>query len=391
MRPRNDAFVFAHNLLDEVAGLVARRFYDRTAGLAAARLARRRAKARSRASATSEDEAIDTFLSALGASHTARLASDRVRYFEALAIYGQAPRLRAQVRRLFPPDGVVTYEGIGLCTSETEGRVFADEVYDGGPASRAGILRGDELLSIDGGRYREVASFAGRADQSVCVSIRRKKGAAPGQLDVRAEHIAPDKVFASALRDSVALVETRGCCVGYLRAWSYGGDHYHSIISEELATGRLRAADALVLDLRGGWGGASAHHVDLFAGVSPTLSYVDRRGREHVAEFRWSRPVVALIDSGTRSGKEVLAYALQRRGVILVGQPSAGAVLGAQAFLLSDSSLLLLATHDVLVDGQRLERRGVTPDIFVPFELPYAEGRDPIRAAGIEAAVTACR
>ena len=43
----------------------------------------------------------------------------------------------------------------------------------------------------------------------------------------------------------------------------------------------------------------------------------------------------------------------------VIGTPTAGAVLAARAFLLSDGSLLLLAVNDVFVDGQRLEGVGV--------------------------------
>ena len=44
---------------------------------------------------------------------------------------------------------------------------------------------------------------------------------------------------------------------------------------------------------------------------------------------------------------------------------------------LSDGSLLYVAVADVTVAGARLEGRGVTPDIAVPFDAPYAAGADP--------------
>ena len=70
-----------------------------------------------------------------------------------------------------------------------------------------------------------------------------------------------------------------------------------------------------------------------------------------------------LINEGTRSGKEVLAYGFkQYRLGELIGHRTEGAVLAATAFLIGDDGLLLLAVEDVLVDGQRLEGVGVTPD-----------------------------
>jgi carboxyl-terminal processing protease len=74
----------------------------------------------------------------------------------------------------------------------------------------------------------------------------------------------------------------------------------------------------------------------------------------------------------------MVSHALQKhRRAVIVGERSAGAVLAGQILPLSDGSLLYLAVQDILVDGERLEGAGVTPDVLVPPELPYAESRDP--------------
>ena len=114
------------------------------------------------------------------------------------------------------------------------------------------------------------------------------------------------------------------------------------------------------------------------------MSFVGRDGREAFASFRWRRPVVVLVDEGTRSGKEVVAFGLQRQAVPVVGTRTSGALLAARGFLLSDGSLLVLAVSDVRVEGERLEGRGVVPDLEVPFRLPYAAGRDPQLDAALE-------
>ena len=91
--------------------------------------------------------------------------------------------------------------------------------------------------------------------------------------------------------------------------------------------------------------------------------------------------MVAIIDEGTRSGMEILAYALKNNGVRLVGTPTAANVLAGRGFLLPDDSLLELAVADVFVDGKRLEGVGVEPDLAVPFDVRYAAGADPQLAA----------
>ena len=72
-----------------------------------------------------------------------------------------------------------------------------------------------------------------------------------------------------------------------------------------------------------------------------------------------------LVNGGTRSGKEVLAYGFKKYQIgEVIGTQTEGAVLAATAFLIG-RGLLLLAVEDVQVDGVRLEGVGVTPTIEV--------------------------
>jgi carboxyl-terminal processing protease len=92
---------------------------------------------------------------------------------------------------------------------------------------------------------------------------------------------------------------------------------------------------------------------------------------------KWRKPVAMLINGGTRSGKEVLAYGFKKyRLGELIGTRTEGAVLAATAFLIG-SGLLLLAVEDVRVDGEHLEGVGVTPTIEVQTEAASAGSDDP--------------
>ncbi|MGO4843996.1 PDZ domain-containing protein, partial [Rhizobiaceae sp. 2RAB30] len=68
---------------------------------------------------------------------------------------------------------------------------FVSEVYDGSPAARAGILVGDEILSVDGAPYREIASFEGKVGKSVTVELRRRPGDQPIDKPVQVERLRP--------------------------------------------------------------------------------------------------------------------------------------------------------------------------------------------------------
>jgi carboxyl-terminal processing protease len=92
-----------------------------------------------------------------------------------------------------------------------------------------------------------------------------------------------------------------------------------------------------------------------------------------------------LVNKGSRSGKEILAYGFKKYGIgKVVGTKTAGAVVGGSPFLLEDGNLLYLAVVDVLVDGERLEGKGVIPDIEVPSPLEYAQGKDPQLEKAVE-------
>ena len=113
-----------------------------------------------------------------------------------------------------------------------------------------------------------------------------------------------------------------------------------SAVAEALAAGPLKDADGLVLDLRGRWGGGSSDAAELFLGDTPSFRLIPRGGEDILANVRWRRPLVAIIDEGTRSGLEVFAYALKANGIPLVGTRTAGALLAGSAYLLPDDSLL---------------------------------------------------
>lgn len=125
---------------------------------------------------------------------------------------------------------------------------------------------------------------------------------------------------------------------------------------EEYILFKATEAEALVVDLRAGWGGCSVTFLNLFNPRLLVFTSVGRDGKQKFHTAAWLKPVVRLVNGGSRSGKELVAFAMkQREMATLVGQRTAGAVLAGTPIRLSNGDLLYLAVMDGTVDGTRLE------------------------------------
>ena len=221
------------------------------------------------------------------------------------------------------------------------------------------------------------APFAARLDRPVSLEIRRASGAAPITISVSPADLHPNEMFLRGLKESARLIVADKAKIGYVHVWSYASQRMQSALEDLISDGPLKDADALVWDLRGGWG-APNRNTRPFNPRAPTMKITGRNGETGFVDIKWRKPVAALINEGTRSGKEVLAYGFKEyRLGELVGHRTEGAVLAATAFLIGADGLLLLAVEDVLVDGKHLEGVGVTPTIEVSFNSRYAAGADP--------------
>jgi len=378
-------------VFDEAWRLVRDNFYDRTLkGLDWDKVGE--AHRRDYLAASTDKErsaAINAMLKELGASHMMHATKANPAYYQLTDIFSWG--LRNDLPRYFP-DGKISYPGIGIFTRDVDGKTFVSGVLAGLPGDKGGLKVGDELISVDGTPFEPVDSFRDKIGASVLVSVRRESQGPEVSLSVMPEQLAPGKAFEASIRDGARIIEAGGRRIGYIRIWSYASQRYQGALEDELATGKLKDADALIWDLRDGWGGAQAEYLDIFNPRGPDMQLTDRDGSASVAAFKWRKPVALLINGGTRSGKEVLTYGFKKYGFgEVVGERTAGALLAGRGFLLSDGSFLMVAVNDVSVDGERLEGKGVEPSIEVPFDLRYAAGRDPQLDKAVEILVAAPR
>ena len=292
-------------------------------------------------------------LAELGASHT--------------AFYPRGSSEQPMLSAIFA-DGLKTHPvhaSLGIDVAKTAAGFFVRRVFPGGPGEAAGLLRGDRLVTVDGEPPAPSQPLVARAGIPVALVVQRERSKPTIELRALPVEINPKQEWLAMQRAGSRIIEQDGVRVGYHPMFSCAGVEHEQELRDALAT-TLASAGALVLDFRDGWGGCRPEFVDLFNPVAPTVTSVVRDGKRFTSFATWKRPLVLLIDGGSRSGKEIVAYVLQsHHQALLVGERTAGAVMTGRVFALSDGSLLYLAVAEVVVDGQRLEGRGVAPDIEV--------------------------
>lgn len=341
--------------------------------------------------AASDDKAtlINQMLSQLNTSHTHLYTPDEPAYYQLLGIfYPRVSEFETQLAERFP-EGKLEYAGIGIVTREKAGNTFIKGIFDGGPADKAGLKVGDQILSVAGEPFHPIRSFLGQADQPVELQMQPSAASSQKTVTVTPQLYDGITMFLEVMDNSIEVIQKAGKQIGYVHIWSYAGDQYQEKLENELFYGRLKKADALVLDLRDGWGGAPLTALNLYTARGPSLTSIGRDRTRVTHHSQWKKPVVMLVNEGSRSAKEILAYGFQQYDIgPVVGTTTAGAVTAGRAFIMPDDSLLYVAVADVYVDETvRLEGVGVTPDVVVPFPVEYAQGTDPQKERAIATAL----
>lgn len=332
---------------DLIVGAVSERFYDKTfRGLDwPRRIASHRKELK--CNATDQDVAgrANELLSELHASHTGAFTKADLDYWGFNSVFSQKES-----------DYAFWFSGIW---SRRDGRRwYARYVLEASPAAAAGLQPGDELISINGAPF-SLSGFTGGADQLVVSSDGRKRRSVI--LQARSESVM--QAFIRATQASAEVRQVAGLRIGYFHLWGARGPILQSL-KDALVKFESQKVDALVLDLRGGYGGTSPDYLDPMR-QSPYLMGVPR---------------YFLIDDGVRSGKEMLAATAARDHLAeLVGSTTAGAFLGGVPARIDGGRYLVViaAVDGNLPDLPRIEGHGVDPTIEVQPCRVYCKGKDP--------------
>jgi len=265
------------------------------------------------------------------------------------------------------------FGGIGAyLTLDEQGRVVLTPMVDR-PAARAGVEKGDILLTIDGAPLPEPADLdqitdmiRGEVGTRVLLTVQRGEQT----LDIpveRAEIELPSVIWRPVEEAPDA---------GYIRIERFSGltdREFSQALNELMQQGADRA---FIIDLRGDPGGlvdaavaVAGHFLD--GGVVLIEKHADGSQKEYRAEsgvdVPAETPVILLVDGNTASAAEILAGALQDAGrATLVGEKTYGKGSIQRIHRLSDGSALHVTfakwftPNDRAIDGSGLE-----PDVVV--------------------------
>ena len=301
--------------------------------------------------------------------------------------YLSPKQVKDQIQRL---TGTTRFGGVGVILRKlpnVDGFIVV-EVFDNGPAAKAGMRQGDVISKVDG------RDLADKGIEEVVNLIRGTEGSKVTLAIVRGSAAPSDMAIARA-SVSAPILRTRILPgnVGYLRIYSFP-EPLTAQVDTALREFERASVRKVIVDLRDNSGGqldVVTKVTSRFVPSGPLFQSVNRAGERVVYQADgsyWKPPhsLVVLVNNGTGSGGEIFASAVQEHGIArLVGVKSSGCVSTGQLFPLPDGSALEIATNRVIsgIRGDELNRVGVTPDEtiqIVPEDLANARDRQLDRA-----------
>ena len=263
------------------------------------------------------------------------------------------------------------FDGVGMNVEEDRRGLRVINVFDGSPAKRGGIRKGEFITAVNG------KSIAGVSSD---VATARIKG--PAGSKVRLEVVNPDTVTPRTLklkRERIEVPVAKGRSVDEggkklgvveLTTFSSGA---HGLLRREIDKQCRRGAKGILLDLRGNGGGLLREAVlvsSIFIedGLVTFTKGRTKPRREFEAEGRAipkDIPLVVLVDRGSASASEIVTGALRDTGrATVVGTRTFGKGVFQEVLPLSNGGLLDITVGEYfLPGGENIGKRGVRPTV----------------------------
>jgi len=266
------------------------------------------------------------------------------------------------------------FGGIGVQVEWRQGRAVVVAPMAGSPGERAGILRGDQIVRIEGEELPRTVGLTDivnrlRGDPGTTVHVGLYRPDEDRTLDV--------SIVREVIRvEAVNRVSMLSDGVGYVQINEFTertGEEFRAALD----TLKGEGMSSLVIDLRNNPGGLLDAAVDVaspFFRRGELVVYTQGRTPEDREEFRSSNegatldlPIAVLINAGSASAAEIVAGALKdTHRAVVVGERSFGKGSVQTIFRLRNGAGIRLTTARYYTpSGVTIHEVGVSPDVEV--------------------------
>lgn len=265
------------------------------------------------------------------------------------------------------------FVGLGIELKSENGELVIVSVISGSPAGKAGLVRGDRIIAVDGRSTRDASAdtaadmLKGPEGSAVSIELIRN-GAAPRIMRLSRERIEVPSV------EDVRIVD-QATATGYFKLTSF-----QKTTSRDVDTAlwnlHRQGMRNLIIDVRGNPGGLLTAAVDVADKFLTHGTIVMTRGRSANEDYdykahgqgTWRVPLYVLVDGDSASASEIFAGAIHdhQRGLI-VGTKSygKGSVQGIFPLASSNAGVRLTTAKFYSPSGQEINKRGVEPNLLV--------------------------
>ena len=260
--------------------------------------------------------------------------------------------------------------GIQLSLDTKTKELVVVSPIEGTPASRAGVLSKDVIVSIDGDSTKGMSTedavklIRGPEGSDVVLGLRRGDQV----LDIPLTR-ARIEINAVTYRLNKTQDQRK---IGYIRLKQFNANAAKEM-RQAAKSLEEQGAEGYVLDLRGNPGGLLEASIDIARQWLNEGIIVSTRTREGIRDVRRAtgsaitdKPLVVLIDQGSASASEILSGSLQDNSrAKLVGQKTFGKGLVQAVRGLSDGSGLTVTIAKYLTPkGTDIHKNGIEPDVL---------------------------
>jgi carboxyl-terminal processing protease len=265
------------------------------------------------------------------------------------------------------------YYGLGISISVIDGDITVMSLFEGSPAYRAGIRRGDVIARIEGpdpttGKTELLDTKNWTSDQAV----RRLKGPKGTKVRIAIRRPGYDKLIDMDVeRDEVNITTVRGAFMidaqtGYIKLGDFSETSDREV-GDALEKLSAQGMKRLVFDLRDNPGGPLDQAIRIanrFLPRGDLIVYTRGRIANADQDYRgtdtpdYNGPMLVLVNRNSASASEIVTGSLQDHDrALVVGETTFGKALVQSVYTISEKAGLALTTGRYFTPSGRMIQR----------------------------------